>query len=339
MRHVPTKAEAARSRFATEYPAHERAAEVLQGLLDRYARAHGYRATVVSRPKTIASFVKKSHKLNNDGGLQYPEPWDEIRDKVGARIIVDSLTDLHGLCAAMQASGLEGSPFQDFDDKSQNADPASLYYPGIHAQVIVPGVTTSDGQPIDAEVQLRTKAQDLWASTSHQLVYKGVVAPEPATFRRVMRLSVLVEMFDEEVQRVMTELAADPAYRSAEILHLAEAEYLKFVAEPGEPELSLEVLQLLQDLVPADLTAYARELREFVTNNESKLRAIFTDYGPYSAFAASYANWLFSQPEAVVVFNLIETAPMRLASSLPEELFTPVRNLFAAWGQQMPSVG
>jgi ppGpp synthetase/RelA/SpoT-type nucleotidyltranferase len=46
-------------------------------------------------------------------------------------------------------------------NKSAEGDVGELFYPGVHVQVVVDGAATADGEPIECEIQLRTKAQDL----------------------------------------------------------------------------------------------------------------------------------------------------------------------------------
>jgi putative GTP pyrophosphokinase len=47
------------------------------------------------------------------------------------------------------------------------------------------------------QIQLRTQAQDVRAYLEHGLIYKPVIRRSPEIARKVARLSVLVEMFDE----------------------------------------------------------------------------------------------------------------------------------------------
>ena len=161
-----------------------------------------------------------------------------------------------------------------------------LHYPGVHAQVTVPGAQTADGKPIEAELQLRTKSQDLWAVVSHKLDYKGAITPAKQTRRRILRLSVLAEMFDQEVGIAMNELAADPAYVNARYLQVAEAEYLRFVGEPGN-EHSFPRSDRDHSACPRRMartpTVYAEDLGEFVdtpTSTSSKTSTVATEFSP-----------------------------------------------------------
>ncbi|WP_051246378.1 hypothetical protein [Nocardioides halotolerans] len=324
----------ARQRFAEEHPRYAEAALAIEALLRAWCTELRVGAVVDAREKGVGSFVKKIF-LND-----YIDPWREITDKVGARIIVENTRDLERLRAALeQDESARAFAAHEIVDKSEEASEDRLHYPGIHAQIAVPGVTTSDGQPIEAELQLRTRAQDLWAVVSHKLDYKGAVKPARHTRRRILRLSVLTEMFDQEVGTAMKELAADPAYEVARYLQVVEAEYLRFVAEPGNDLLSLEVLEVLLG-APADLPppeAYGASLREFASLHHDKLQDVYDTYGAHTEWAQEPAYWLFSQPESMMTFHLVESAPMALASVVwGTQIERVVERLYWAWGRAMP---
>jgi putative GTP pyrophosphokinase len=319
----------ARQRFRDEWPHFDAAAKALVPLLKRLCAELGIAASIEARPKDVGSFVKKIYLRG------YADPWREVTDKVGARVIVASPKELRRLRAAIE----EPLKARKIVDKSDDAREDSLHYPGIHAQIDVPGHSTSDGEPIEAELQLRTRAQDLWCVVSHRLDYKGAVRPAKRTRRRILRLSVLTEMFDQEVETAMNELAADPAYSSARYLHAAEAEYLRFAAEPGNDELSLEVIDLVRHALPdgTDLDAYTAELHDFVAAHAEKIEHIYQQFGLGTEWADQYAYWLFTQPESIMMFHLIETRSLGLAQIVRgTDVESVVANLYAAWGKAMP---
>lgn len=324
----------ARLRFIDEHETFKDAAASLSLYLEDLCRSLRVSGIVEAREKGIGSFVKKIY-INH-----YDRPWEEITDKVGARIIVGNLQDVQKIRDALEGGAAAELQARDIVDKSETAAEDTLHYPGVHAQVTVPGVHTKDGEAIEAELQLRTRGQDLWAVVSHKLDYKGAITPAKQTRRRILRLSVLTEMFDQEVSTAMDELAADPAYVNARYLQLAEAEYLRFVGEPGSDLLSLEVIGAILPAMEEqqDSDGYGEELRDFVERNADKLQQIYSNYGALTEWAEQPAYWLFSQPESTIVFHLIETRPVALANSVwGTELHTVTDRLFAAWGRAMPT--
>jgi len=324
----------ARQRFVDEHQTFKDAAVTLRDYLDSLCRTLRVPAAVEAREKAIGSFVKKVY-LNN-----YTQPWEEVTDKVGARIIVDTLEDVQKLRGALEGDAAAELAARDIVDKSEESAEDKLHYAGVHAQVTVPGNSTADGELIDAELQIRTKSQDLWAAVSHKLDYKGAITPAKQTRRRILRLSVLTEMFDEEVGTAMNELAADPAYLNARYLQFAEAEYLRFVGEPGNDLLSLEVIETIRPAMAhgQDPDSYAQDLREFVDHHIDKLQRIYARYGLFTEWAQQPAYWLFSQPESTIVFHLIETRSVALSNTVRgTELETVADRLYAAWGRAMPA--
>lgn len=322
----------ARQRYIDEHKQFVAAGEQMEELLLGLLSQSGVRAHIEVRAKTVASFVKKIHLKN------YADPWEQITDKVGGRVIVKTLNDLDLVKALIETEPGDVRVLS-VEDKRETSEADRLSYSGIHFQVVVPGVTTSQGEPIECEIQLRTKAQDLWSVPSHELIYKGVIEPSMATRRRVLRLSVLAEMFDEEVRLAMAEIAADARYEAAVLLRAAESMYLNFVAEPGEEELSLEVLDIIGAALPKDRRAYPDLLRSFTEANRAKITSLLSTYGVYTPFAEQYAYWLFSQPESLVAFERIDTAPLALASAVSgTEIEDAVRPLYAAWGAVLPDV-
>lgn len=318
--------------YVENYSTLEEAAIDLEARLAELCRAAGVTCRIEARAKTIASFVKKCV-----GPKAYANPWTQVTDKVGARIITENPEALRKVREALAGELAADLAPHSVEDKSESSDPDALYYPGIHMQVVVPGHTLSTGENLEAELQLRTKAQDLWAATSHKLNYKGVVPLSRQSERRIWRLSVLTEMFDEEVDRVMNELASDPRYLHARYLQIAEAEYLRLVPQPGNDELSLIVLDAIGSAIDDDPEQYEHTLRVFADHNHDKLEQIYSEFGPQSDWASEFNYWLLSQPESIIAFQLIATRPSVLADIiLGTELEGPFRELFSAWGHPLP---
>lgn len=332
---APT-AESSRQRFVEEETALQDARQKLQTELEHLCAGIGVVAVVETRVKTLASFVKKCHLKRSS----YADLWAQIDDKVGGRIIVSSLTDMRRIREAVEAPE-HPLGFFGHKDKAAEAKADQLAYRGYHVQMYVPDALTSDGEKIEAEVQLRTRAQDLSTATEHKLLYKGVVQPGEHAQRRLLRLSVLSEIFDEEVEAVMDELASDTAYADALLVQVAENEYLRFVGQPGSEELSLEVMGYLSGaLGDPNPDAYANELHEFVGANMGKLRKLYDEYGAFSDFAGDFAYFLFSQPESLIVLHLAENKGTLLAQAVEgSDIEGAVSALAGAWGRPLPTAG
>lgn len=283
------------------------------------------------RAKEISSFVKKLRKYGDDC-------WNKTTDKVGAQIVVHTLAEVRHLREVLE-SGVEGLGYIDTTDKSMyTGDPRELRYTGVHVQIQLPDLSTSDDLPVECEIQLRTQAQDVWAYLEHGLIYKPLIDPSPAIARKIARLSVLVEMFDEEVDTVITELEQDPRYGSALLLHEAERWFLTFVSEPGERDLSLEVLDQIKPSIDViDAALYGQTLASFVAEHRTQIEDALRDYGSGSDYEGDFTYFLFSQPEALIILERVENKPLALARMVRNtELEPAVEALADVWGRPLP---
>jgi hypothetical protein len=93
-----------------------------------------------------------------------------------------------------------------------------------------------------------------------------------------------------------------PSYEAMSLLRTAEAEYLAFVSEPGDDELSLDVLTDLKKLLPK-AAEYGPILHEFAETHRAKLEAAYKGYTAFSEWAGEWAYWLVSQPESLIVWQ------------------------------------
>lgn len=324
--------DAARRRYINEYPTFEHAAELLEERLDNVLKAEGIPyAHIHVRAKEISSFVKKLRKYGDDC-------WEKTTDKVGAQLVVHTLDAVQRLYTILKA-GIEGLEYVGETDKSPSLrDPKVFGYSGLHVQMRFLDVTASDNEPIECEIQLRTQTQDAWAHLEHGLVYKPVIDPSPRIARKIERLSVLVEIFDEEVSNMIAELQQDPHYNSALLLHEAERWFFTFVTEPGEHELSLAVIDQVKSSIRSDQpTEYAQTLAAFVAKHRTQIEAALREYGVGSQYEGEFNYVLFTQPESLILWERIQNARLALTSSVRgSEIEPAVAALADVWGQSLP---
>lgn len=135
---------------------------------------------IQNRVKDKESIKKKLQKKDEYGNSK------EITDYSGVRIIVNRLIEIR-ICIEIIANHFQ------VDYSNSNFNPHSFIedkefgYRSSHLVVI--------NNEIKTEVQIRTFAQHIWASTSHNLAYK--VPVKDTTFpRKLFRLSSLLEQID-----------------------------------------------------------------------------------------------------------------------------------------------
>jgi putative GTP pyrophosphokinase len=324
--------DAARRRYIAEYSTFKYAAQSLEERLQRVLQVEGIPyAHIKARAKEISSFVKKLRKYEDDC-------WQKTTDKVGAQLVVYTLDAVQRLYTILKA-GVENLEYVGETDKSPSQrDPKVFGYSGLHVQMRFVDLTASDDEPIECEIQLRTQTQDAWAYLEHGLVYKPVIDPSPRIARKIERLSVLVEIFDEEVDSMIAELEQDPRYDSALLLHEAERWFFTFITEPGEHELSLEVIDQVKSSIsrnqPAD---YAQTLAAFVAEHRTQIENALREYGVGSPYEGEFKYVLFTQPESLILWERIQNARLALTRSVRgSEIEPAVAALADVWGQSLP---
>ncbi|NCB93547.1 MAG: GTP pyrophosphokinase family protein [Clostridia bacterium] len=137
-------------------------------LNEEFAHIHNYNPIehVKSRIKTSQSIVKKLKRLNQevtlDNMLRY------VNDIAGIRIICSFTSDIYRI-ADMLAKQADLKVLELTDYLSA---PKASGYRSYHMLVSVP-VYLSDGVvDTKVEIQIRTVAQDFWASLEHKIYYK-----------------------------------------------------------------------------------------------------------------------------------------------------------------------
>ena len=289
------------ARFAEERPRFQRAAYGVRKRLLRVADAEGIKCHAVARAKDVRSFHKK---ILSKG---YTDPWVDVTDKAGVRVVVEVPGDIDRLVDAI--SEKLGSAILRMDDRRNSLVPFVLGYSGVHIQLLAER-PSKDGENVECEVQIRTNAQDAWSVVSHRILYKPSVTLPTQLQRSIYRLAALVEMFDEEVQRVMSVLPALPGYEVADLIEMAEVQFLSVGHSPSNRELSALILQEVAVTITDDERAsYGALLKAYVEAESDTLTRIYDDYGPHSAVGYIPDYVLFGQAESLILFERMSTRP------------------------------
>ncbi|MEU9634429.1 MULTISPECIES: RelA/SpoT domain-containing protein [Streptomyces] len=315
-------------RFRRERPRIETAAKLTAAYISRRATRARINCDVKFRAKEVASFVTKAQYK------QYDDPWAEITDKAGVRIVVQHSGLLDPIVALLKESlTLVHEPE---DDRYVDGREDRLQYPRLHVQVMAHGDQRSDdGQPYECEIQVRTEATDLWARMSHKLMYKPASTAVPSNVRRSLyRLIALIELYDLEVQRGVETLAQYPDVAQGNHL-LGEAEHLFRTFTDHEPrrDLSEDVVDVLVRTIQ-DPATYAEQLAKFTEDRRSDLERAYKDYGPDSEHFLLHGRYvLASQPESLIIFERLSCAKFLLQGHWVDELPESMLNDMAdAWG-------
>lgn len=195
--------------WITEYqakrPLYERLCVKLRSLLEDVLLSEGISYHVVeSRAKTLASLAEK---LQRDG-KSYTNPLIEITDFAGLRVILYYVGDVERVNNIIENEFIVDKPRSV--DKRTTLAPDQFGYLSVHKIVRVSEARSKLPEwaglgSLAAEIQIRTVLQHSWAAISHALQYKRE-ADIPYQFRRrLMRLSGLLELADEEFGALRTQ--------------------------------------------------------------------------------------------------------------------------------------
>ncbi|MEU6394721.1 hypothetical protein [Streptomyces sp. NPDC046939] len=323
---MPLTADQAFQRYRQEQPRIGKAAEVTAAHLFRRTARKGVTCQVTSRAKEVSSFTAKVYRKG------YTDPWKQITDKAGVRVIVPH-TGLLDPALEVIKECLDVVEVQD--DRHTPGHEDRLRYPRLHIQArMVGGEKDPDGTPYECEIQLRTEAVDLWSRMSHKLLYKPGVAPPANVSRSLYRLIALVELYDLEVERGVEAMAQHPELaRSNHLLDMTEQVYRTFTDHPYSRELSHDVVDVLSETIDDD-TAYGEQLTEFAERFHDRLQRAYADYGPTSDHFLEHGRYLLaSQPESLIIFERLTNARFLLEGTwdgqLPETMLT---DMAQAWG-------
>ncbi len=277
---------------------------------------------VHARPKEVASFLKKALRK------QYSKPYEEIRDKAGVRVVCtyyDSLAELEVIVR-------ESFVVHTCENKTLGLEYDQLGYLGIHFEVSLPEKTPASNdqhQGLICEIQLHTRAQNIWADISHELSYKPSQPPPTEVKRRIYRLVALAEIFDDEVAQARKEMLSLSGFQEARMLEQLDRHYYRFTAKTYDRELSLEILSGLQELLSdEEMRAFGPLLDSFVERNAAKLEEIFGQYANDER-----CNPLLFQPETLLVFERLERDMFHLKETWAKLLSLDLlESLATIWG-------
>jgi len=314
--------------YASERADYAALAAQLAAAMQARLPALGIEAIVKWRAKDVRSFVKKALREG------YADPLAEITDKAGVRVIVCFDADV----PAVEALVGELATILRRESKRDALAYDQLGYLGVHLDVQPSPAILEDAdrtrlQDLAAEVQIHTMAQSAWAVVSHDLLYKAPHELSAGILRGITRLVALVELFDAEIARFRAAIEADPDHAPLAALAPLDDEILRFTSRRPDRALSaivLPPLSRLYDTGPAEL--YDEVIRPFVEANQFRLTRLFDAYREDER-----ANPLLFQPEALLIFELLQRDPDRLHAGwpvdrLPLELLT---SLAEVWGTEL----
>lgn len=149
------------------------------------------------RVKSLESVIAK---VNRQPGNQ---TLDSIRDFVGVRLVIQFLNDITPTSELI----LRNFNVAEHDDKSKQLHDDQFGYVSSHFVVQIFNDGADPDRPRYAEIQVRTMAQHIWATASHELQYKREKDVPAQLGRATNRLSALLEVVGAEFGRLFEDRA------------------------------------------------------------------------------------------------------------------------------------
>ena len=144
------------------------------------------------RVKSLESVIAKVSRRPEKQSL------DAIQDFVGVRVVVRFPNDLGPTTELI----LRNFNIAEYDNKSKQMNVDQFGYVSSHFIANIFDQATDPERPKCVEIQVRTMAQHIWATASHQLQYKHE-HDAPLELRRALnRLAALLELADAEFGRL-----------------------------------------------------------------------------------------------------------------------------------------
>lgn len=316
-----------RIRYSADRPIYSALANEVIRRLTEGARSCGLLHHCYGRAKEVDSFVKKALQKG------YPDPYNDIRDKAGVRLILTYLDDLE------LAEDLIRQIFtvKDYTNKSDQLGEQELGYHGVHFEVELIGRTGFEvaGNSVDAtgyicEIQVQTRAQNLWNDISHALLYKPEHPMPEDVRRRIYRLVALMEIFDDELMAARHAVRGQPISEPVSMASLLEHHYHELTDVPFSSSLSLDAIEWLRELLSDDeAQRFGEVIRQFVDRHENQLKEMYSDYSQVVA-----ANPFIFQPESILILERLEHDPFELrdrwASEYPLSLLEELAEIWGA---------
>jgi ppGpp synthetase/RelA/SpoT-type nucleotidyltranferase len=305
-----------------EFPFWQNVVDAITEDFERVIRLLRIPGKVESRAKSTGSVIGKAYRKPGEYSVLA-----SFGDLAAARILVPFASDVE--LVVRELSGHPDLTLRKDDEKVRKVN--ELTYQARHLDFIldpsfrvVPPPEFGDRQ-VRCEVQIQTFAQSLWASVSHLVTYKREL-PEDV-HRRVNRLVVLCELFDDEAEQ-----SRALALASVDAVGLIASElqryYFGITGRAHDPYQSMAIVsRLLPAFEESESSTYTEVLDKFVGSYGDRLAQLLTDRPE-----ARGLSWLL-RPEAILVFERITNGPMKFARVWDEQFLQADREgLAAAWG-------
>lgn len=270
-----------------------------------------------SIPVSLCYRVKKDESLLKKMLIKNKE-YSELNDKVGARAIVHFLSDLNNSDVFIKEHFK--NRIIKRESKKEISDDKTFGYLSIHYDIID---DANSENPIVCEMQLRTVCQNTWSELAHILSYKSDIEIPHMVKREINALSALMEVADNQFQRILDIVRDLPESDPSRILRLIDGFFYSHIAAWYDVDMSFYFLDNISEIYDSK-EDIPKLIKDFIEKNGHDISSIANDRKDIL---------YFSQPEIVVILERLEAKQFLLekywASKYPID---HLHELAIVWG-------
>ena len=147
-------------------------ASALEELIKSHVRDENRIDRVSARAKSLDRFVAKASKLNDDGTPRYSDPYLQIQDQIGARVVVYYRHDVDRLSEVLMKYFRPIEEQLIVPDSEWEFGYFGLHYVLVLPNDVIPKAIALHDAPGFFELQIKTLFQHAWSEANHDLGYK-----------------------------------------------------------------------------------------------------------------------------------------------------------------------
>lgn len=170
----------------------------LKVLNEEYSLKHD-RNPINSIKSRLKSYSSIREKLQREGIVATPEQIEKnLNDIAGVRVICSFIDDVYDVTSAL----LQQDDITLIAIKDYIKNPKPNGYRSLHLIIEVPIFLQHEKRMVKVEIQLRTIAQDFWASLEHQMRYKKNFEFTDDMANELLECATLSADLDERMEKL-----------------------------------------------------------------------------------------------------------------------------------------
>lgn len=170
----------------------------LKVLNEEFSLKHD-RNPINSIKSRLKSYSSIKEKLQREGIMATPDQIEKnLNDIAGVRVICSFLDDVYDIAEAL----LKQDDIKIIRVKDYIKNPKPNGYRSLHLIIKIPIFLQHEKHMVKVEIQLRTIAQDFWASLEHQMRYKKNFEFTEAMGKELLECATMSASLDERMEKL-----------------------------------------------------------------------------------------------------------------------------------------